>query len=251
VLGKLPSAFRATAPMWRARPRDAEAIRGRALEAADAFLQRHASASGLRRLALDQARDAVARVIAWSLADTDFDFALAEQGFGDAAAESWPAYTIAADGVRVLLRGKIDRVDVMPGAAEVRVVDYKSKSGAKKADKGLGKDALQVPLYAAVAAAALRAAGASGRYLPMQELEPGNAPSKDFLEKWRALFAIAPDGETRLHLTVAARIRDVRAGALAPRPSDETACDICNYDGACRRPRFIVNEEPEETDAPS
>jgi len=252
----LAAAFRATRTMWSARPRDAESIRARALEAADGFLQRHASASGLRRLALDQARDAVARVVAWSLADVDFDFALAEQGFGDGADGSWPAYPIEVDGVRARLRGKIDRVDVAAaGAKRVRVVDYKSKSGAKKADKALGKDALQVPLYAAVAAAALGAIDASGRYLPMQELDPTNAPGKDFLEAWRALFATLGDardeGATKLHLTIASSLRDIRAGALAPRAREEATCDVCSYDGACRRPRFVINEEPEETDAPS
>jgi hypothetical protein len=35
-------------------------------------------------------------------------------------------------------------------------------------------------------------------------------------------------------------VRELRGGALAPKPRDERACDSCAVSGGCRKPRFAI-----------
>src|SRR5262249_22819482 len=126
--------------------------------------------SPLRDVVLARARDDVRAVIAWSLADDTWDFVHAEQAFGDGD-DAWPPLRLDVSGAPLLVRGKIDRIDVEhdggpSGAA--RAIDYKSSkraadNAAREQEDGA---AFQVPLYALVAARALARARADGLYLP-------------------------------------------------------------------------------------
>jgi RecB family exonuclease len=248
----LARAFRATRPMWRQRPRDAEAIRTSAIEAADAFFQREATASGLRKLALDQARESVIKVLEWSLHDLDWNFEVAEQPFGDASEEGWPALRLDDGETTLVLKGNIDRIDVsdrLPRA--IRAVDYKTRPRkAKEAQKELGTFAFQVPFYARIARETLAAVRSEGLYLPMSELVPGYAPPVAFAAAWREKVETdSPHPPHQPAVVIAALdlLKRFRKGAIAPLPLEDRFCDHCEFDGGCRRPRFIVSEdEPED-----
>lgn len=249
----LAAAFRASAHLWSARPRDDGTIRAVALEAADRVLAREAAASRVRRVALEQMRDDVLRVLAWSLADGEWDFAFAEQAFGDGREGSWPALelgdgdddTAGTEGASLRLLGKIDRVDVAHEGSGVRVIDYK-RGGAtvKQAPRELARGAFQAPLYARAAAAAQGltpgVARVEGMYVPFAELSPSYAPPSAWAKAWRDAMADGDAGAVRLALAV---VRSVRSGLVAPMPPDDRVCARCAYDGACRRPRFIADED--------
>jgi ATP-dependent helicase/nuclease subunit B len=234
----LAAAFTATREMWSARPRDAEAIRVRAMEAADRCLGKDASKSALRRIALEQTREDVRRVLEWSLADEAWDFLVAEQAFGDAReAEGWPALSLG----ELSVRGKIDRVDRSHDGKDVRVVDYKRGARtAKESQRDVAKTAFQVPLYAHVTKRVLDARSSGGVYLPTLMLDPSYAAG--FAAAWDEAMGEGEGGVVPRTLGV---VEGIRRGVVAPLPPDERVCDRCPYDGACRRPRFVVTEDEE------
>ena len=244
----LARAFGATRALWRVRPRNDEAIRASAIEAADAFFQRETTASGLRKLALDQARESVVKVLAWSLHDLDWNFEVAEQTFGDASEDGWPPLRLSDGETALVLKGSVDRIDVsdrLPLA--IRAIDYKTRPRkAKEAQKELGTFAFQVPFYARVAAENLGAVRSEGLYLPMSELVPEYAPPAAFGAAWREKVQ---SGSPHPPVVIAALalLKRFRTGVIAPLPLEDRFCDHCEFDGGCRRPRFIVSEdEPED-----
>jgi ATP-dependent helicase/nuclease subunit B len=248
----LAAAFKATEAMWAVRPRDADAIRARALDAVDALVRADDAGSVLRRLALARLREGVLAVIDWSLADEAWDFALAEQRFGDPDAASWPALRID-DGVTALaLRGSIDRVDVGHHRAAVRAIDYKSSKAAVEAGmKNLGETVFQIALYARVAAAAKVARELDGLYVPTQKRDVAAMRTRDaFAALWAELHE--PDGgRARIEGRALAIVRGVREGALHPRPSDPRACDHCALSGGCRKPRFAITLADDDPPTPA
>ena len=252
VHGALAAAFNASKALWPARPRDAARIRALALDAADGFLEREAASSGLRRLALDEARREVGRVVEWSLADEEWDFVAAEQAFGDGKSGSWEAVRLAREESLLALKGSMDRVDVAHGKARVRVVDYKlSESAAERGAKGLGERYFQLPVYAEAAARNYQARESTGFYLPTRVKGPlplGPQKPEKYAEAWnRATTAeggLAPFAARAMMFVLA-----VRAGRLAPVPLSPHECDLCAFDGGCRKPRFaITGAHEDETD---
>lgn len=243
----LAAAFTATRSMWAQRPRDVEGIRLRALEAVDRCLAKDASKSALRRIALEQTREDARRVLEWSLADEVWDFDRAEKSFGDPrdeGEEAWPALALGAGEDVVRVRGTIDRVDRAHLAAEIRVVDYKrSARTAKESQRDVTKSAFQVPLYALVARRMAGARAATGLYLPTSMLDPSYAGGGGAASAaWDEAMG---DGPTGVVARTQGVVHAVRGGAIAPAPPDDRVCDLCDYDGACRRPRFVVSEEEE------
>jgi RecB family exonuclease len=179
---------------------------------------------------------------------------MAEQAFGNG--KPWPAFDVAsADGAdHVWLRGSIDRVDRAHGPAATRVIDYKrSKNTVRDASSQLGETALQVPIYAAVAARRLEAP-ATGLYLPMQprdlatETKPNTRAEDRVAELARRAPASAPSEIERRVLGVALA---ARAGLFAPLPARESECTHCGVSGGCRKPRFaMAPADEEEKDVP-
>jgi hypothetical protein len=228
----LAAAFRATAALWPARPRDANAIEERALAAAESVLARELVGSPLRDVVLARARDDVRAVLAFSLADIEWDFALAEQAFGEGG--PWAPLRLEAAGAPLLLRGKIDRVDLAHEAPFTRAIDYKSSRRAADAGtREMGTTAFQVPLYALVAARATGKASARGLYLPTPARDLEGGVREVDAERWAGLLARVPDAAAEI-------IGRIREGALAPVPHDERACIFCHVRGGCRKPRFAV-----------
>lgn len=245
----LAAAFVATRALWQDRPRDAIALRARARSAAEALLRRDASASGLRRIVLDQAIEDVMRVVEWSLEEEEWDFDRAEQRFGDGSVTAWPAVVLGQGDAVVHLRGSIDRVDVAPAGGRIRAIDYKlGESTAKNATAGLGRRTFQLPVYARAAANALETIGLEGLYLPTRSpsVRAGYRP-KGHVEAWtRALEE--EDGAPRFEGRAVVVVEEVRAGAIPPIPDDPRACELCAYDGGCRKPRFSVGASREDGD---
>ncbi len=251
VHAALAAAFRATADLWTARPRDAAAIEARALAAADALFAGELVGSSLRDIMVARARDSVRAVLAWSLTDDAWDFFAAEQPFGEAGPGAWPPFAIEAAGAIVKLRGKIDRVDAAHAAARARAIDYKgNKRKAADVARTLGSTSFQVPLYALVAARATERPGAAGLYLPTgaRDLSPDYAPKDAFTKKWADLMMRAGgDGTpTLVEQAALAVITKLRAGGLLPIPAEPAICRTCRARGGCRQPRFAVAPEEDE-----
>jgi RecB family exonuclease len=186
---------------------------------------------------LARARDDVRAVLDFSLADAEWDFALAEQPFGEGG--EWPPLRLEAAGAPLLLRGKIDRVDLAHDAARTRVIDYKSsRRAADVGTREMGTTAFQVPLYALVAARAQGGEGARGVYLPTpaRDLEAG--VREVTAERWSELLESAPAAAAQI-------VGAMREGSLAPVPRDEKACVFCHVRGGCRKPRFAVAPDDE------
>jgi ATP-dependent helicase/nuclease subunit B len=233
----LAAAFRATTELWTARPRDAARIESRAMAAAEEVLAREALGSPLREVVLARARDDVRAVVAFGLRDESWDFALAEQAFGEEG--GWPALRVEADGEALVLRGKIDRLDFGPSA--VRAIDYKaSKRTADASTRDLGATTYQTLVYGIVAARATGRARARGLYLPTPARELGDRSTvrEPDAERWAELLADAP----RRAIGV---VGGLRKGALAPIPEDKHACNRCHVRGGCRMPRFAVAPDDE------
>lgn len=250
----LHAAFDATMALWSERPRNRELIRERALEAALKSLRAHDVADrmspmrvALRGVVHRQVFEELTRILDFSLDDESFDAVHAEQPFGRPKKEgSWNALEMAHEGNVVFLQGEIDRVDLAhDDHRRVRAVDYKSSAAvAKDAHRKLGDTTLQVPFYARAAMMAMNAERAEGLYLPGRDIPSAMSSRPKFDAQWEKIGALE-----RSRDDLAARANEIvvplRRGNLLPRPhrDDFTVCDRCAYDGICRRPRFVVNED--------
>jgi hypothetical protein len=236
--GALAAAFRATHDLWTARPRDAETIREGVARAADAFLARSRAASSLRRAVLDAVKGDVSRVVEWSLADEEWDFACAEATFG--RAEEDGRVGVLHDGRTTLrLRGSIDRVDVAHGRARLRVIDYKrSQDSARRFTDVLGETGFQIAVYGRAASEALGLAVEDGLYLPTLRLPSVYRP-KGPVASWATAHEEL-EGIPRFERRALDIVARVRGGDVEPRPPDPEVCERCDFDGACRKPRFVI-----------
>jgi ATP-dependent helicase/DNAse subunit B len=237
----LAAAFTATKEAWQRRPRDRAFILERGLGAADASMAASAGHAPLRAVVRLRVRESVRAVLLHTLEDDAWDFAVAEQAFGQGG--PWPAFRVGAEHDAALwLRGSIDRIDRAHAGGGARVVDNKrSKSTVRSSSAGLGETALQVPVYAAVAARNLRLE-TSGAYLPIQprdlaiESRTRSAPE----ERVRELALGAAEGASAIERRALQIIGAARRGSFAPLPASDAECTRCEYSGGCRKPRFAM-----------
>jgi hypothetical protein len=68
---------------------------------------------------------------------------------------------------------------------------------------------------------------------------------KDFDAKWASLHA-GGGAVTPIEARALDVVRQVRLGAIAPRPADDSACARCDSSGGCRKPRFAIAREDDE-----
>ena len=249
----LAAAFVATRDEWPRRPRDAAAILAKGLSAADVALAESAGHAPLRAIVRLRVRESVRAVLVRAIDDADWDFALAEQAFGNG--KPWPPFQVTDGVTDVRLRGSIDRVDHAHGrSSAVRVIDYKrSKNTVRDASSLLGETALQVPIYALVAGRRLEAS-ATGAYVPMQprdlatETKPNTKAEERVAELARREASAVPAEIERRVLQIAV---DARAGRFAPVPAREAECTHCGVSGGCRKPRFAMAPSDELEDKES
>jgi hypothetical protein len=233
------AAFIATRELWPRHPRDADRILRDGIEASDRALDAAEGHAPLRAVVRLRVRESVRAILLRAIEDEAWSFAHAEQAFG--AGKPWPPFRV--DGIDLWLRGSIDRIDRAQGRA--RVVDYKrSKSTVRTAMASLGESALQVPIYAAVAARQLEVP-TTGSYLPMQLRDLATErPGRDKEDRVAMLSARKPGG-SEIERRVRALVTDVRAGQLAPLPARESECTHCGVSGGCRKPRFAMAPDEE------
>jgi hypothetical protein len=249
----LAAAFAATREAWARRPREAAEILERGLVAADEVLNASPGHAALRAVVRFRVRESVRAVLTRAIEDERWDFILAEQPFGSRskrAGESWPAFDVGGE---LWLRGSIDRVDRAHGTNDVRVLDYKrSKNTVREASSQLGVTALQVPIYAAVAARQL-GAPATGTYMPIQprDLATETKARVSVEERVTELARRPLGGLSEIEKRVLELVSAARAGRFAPVPARESECTHCGVSGGCRKPRFAMapgDEAGEEKD---
>jgi ATP-dependent helicase/nuclease subunit B len=172
----------------------------------------------------------------------------------DAAAMPQPLVIPSPHGP-VLVRGRVDRVDMLigsTGAEGLAVVDYKSgtKPGGLAGRIEAGQ-ALQLPLYLmavqAAFSASLGAAPAQGLYYYLRDLSVYAALDALGNDKKAARFAPIMEATRE---TVASIIDRVRSGHFPPVPAD--ACPAyCEFRSICRTARWRVERKvPRLTEDP-
>lgn len=251
----LAAAFTAVAAEWPRRPRSAERVIEKGMEAAATALAALDGASPMRAVVRLRVLDAVRAVMAEALADEEWDFLAAEQPFGmhsrASVREAWPAFELADGDDALRLRGTIDRVDRAHRGAGVRVTDYKrSLSTVRSAASGLGTSAIQVPLYAVVAERNL-GAPATGRYLPTQPRDLHVKPSSKAKARMEELIAHTPGSLSSIEARALELVRALRAGRFVPTPTDEAQCTFCSVSGGCRKPRFAMAPADDDEESSS
>jgi hypothetical protein len=155
-----------------------------------------------------------------------------EVGFG-APGDEHPPLRLADD---VALAGRIDRVDRGPGR-EALVYDYKGRRAVESA-RWVSDRRWQVALYLLAAREVLGLEPVGGLYQPLgaKDLRPRGLLREDAEVDLRAVASDRRDDagfEEVLDAVVAealAAARELRAGALEPRPQS------CAYEGGCSYP---------------
>jgi RecB family exonuclease len=134
---------------------------------------------------------------------------------------------------QVRLRGKVDRVDLFHDGT-FRIVDY--KTGGTPAVK----DTVQLQVYAAAVAQALRQEGYSGltpASASFVSLTKAPASSASLPGRGHSMEDRVRDGEGRLLRA----IDDIAAGRFPPKPAQASTCDRCSFASVCRKD--IVGED--------
>jgi RecB family exonuclease len=223
----------------------------RAKEAAERALGLRAPMAPLRREAvLSAVADAMALVERSLEGGDPLCFVAAEQSFGavppghDASGMPPPWDPLAIDGgddggAVVYVDGQIDRIDASPDRRRARVVDY--KTGRLPAPEDHGRNAFQLPLYAAVVARTLGCEEVEALYVAVKP--------RGIVEEWpRGHEERVALGARRDEIAQAARrvILRMWGGEVAPRPAKATLCTRCEARDVCRRPAVAPIEEAEE-----
>ncbi|HET6438764.1 MAG TPA: PD-(D/E)XK nuclease family protein [Anaeromyxobacter sp.] len=167
---------------------------------------------------------------------------LLEHAFGGGAAA--PALEVAAGGERVLLKGRIDRVDADPD--RLLVIDYKNSRGGDAHRRLLdpeafGVDSFQIPTYLIAASKELPGRALSATLWMLRRparLEPVSLPADD--------PRLAPCGAEGAPGSFAAavleRVSRMRAGRF---PIVSRSCRRCAYGAVCRF-EGLAERGPEE-----
>lgn len=236
IHGALEAAFEALRELGPEREPEEQLAAARA--AAEAALGAGASMAPLRRDAVEKAlADALQVVVRAIEAGDPVRFSLAERRFGAGEAAPWEALELAPEdgGASLFVDGIIDRIDRSTDGRIARVIDYKT---GKLPDKKEQQDALQLPLYAAVARRALGAEEVRAQYIAVRQrglVEESPAQPEAQIE----LAARAPEAAQRARRAV----RALWEGDVAPRPTKESMCGRCDARDVCRRPAVMPIDE--------
>jgi ATP-dependent helicase/nuclease subunit B len=192
------------------------------------------NATERRRLALDLGRYlAVAASSPGTFRPQRF-----ELSFGMGEDDEFAAVELDAG---LVLRGRIDRIDVDPGTREAIVVDYKTGSDTPPLARWLSESKLQQALYMRVAEQLLDVTAVGGLYQPLRkaDLRPRGAIVVGVDPQ-----APEPVGTDRVELDELRRVtgelvalagaiaREIDDGAIEPRPA------TCASRGGCMFPTF-------------
>jgi ATP-dependent helicase/nuclease subunit B len=183
-----------------------------------------------------------------------------EFGFGvkdeDREADS-PALELETDSGPILIRGKIDRIDVDPANQYALVIDYKSSAKYNREAMEMGT-ALQLPIYIMVAEKYLGLKPVGGQLYSLKDFKAAGFYHKENMEKFQKLAARSLNfSESEFRSVIehsAEQIREfvgaMRKAEIAVRPRSKDACDFCSYSAVCRiekwRVPLIVQEIKDE-----
>jgi ATP-dependent helicase/DNAse subunit B len=169
-----------------------------------------------------------------------------ELKFGEDTPDSLPALVIGPAEARVSVRGRIDRVDLLPGGKGLVVLDYKlgrRDSQSKKLAEGQAAvTQLQLPIYALAARAGLTGTGAviegasvDAAFVSLRDGMPTKLLSKTLKD---------PPMATVLAEQLPARLdqlaTQLHAGDFAIDPED---CAYCAYRTVCRVVALVEDED--------
>jgi RecB family exonuclease len=132
----------------------------------------------------------------------------------------------AGESRTIVLRGKVDRIDLLENGA-IRVIDYKSK---KTPDL---KQALQLPVYSLCARERLQ--GRRGRNWTIGEAAylsfEGEKAIVQLRQRDQSLDQLITAAEGRLLSTLDA----IESGTFPPRPAKKSLCTTCAFSAVCRK----------------
>ncbi len=185
-----------------------------------------------------------------ALKEQAFTPMLLEAGFGFEG--SAPPLAIEADGRKILIRGKIDRIDVAAAsqyssAPLVRLIDYKSGSSRIGREEAVEGRNLQLPLYAlAVQRAVMPGANVvQGTYLGVTSGEPVGSlnfrPDSSGDDSQGDILA-------QVEQHVARFVSSIEQGDFRVAPNGEKVCDKCDHKNICRISEMLHVQEEEDVD---
>lgn len=225
-------------------PDERRAYFAAARAAAERALELDRIVSPLRREAiLSAVRDALSVLVrAWDEGDP-LRFHAGEQLFGRGAPHPWGPLALdpeadEPDAPPVFVDGQIDRIDLSPDGVRVRVIDYKT---GRLPEGDAKRTALQLPMYAAVAARALGAAHIEAMFLRVTSRgEVVESPKRPAERLVKAEDLVERSREARR------AVRAMWEGRVAPRPAFLALCASCDARDLCRRPAVMPIEDAED-----
>ena len=177
-----------------------------------------------------------------------------EFDFGGAGSP-YPPFELADGGRKILIRGKIDRIDVDEKREAGLILDYKRRAVFKKPDLEFGT-ALQLPLYSMVMKEILKLKPAGAELYSIKDRQSNGFYHADYAALFPSVSGrrmILKQDEYQALLERSAQFirkfsRDMRDGNIAVRPRQ---CEsFCPYASVCRiekwRLPFIYKEIEEE-----
>jgi ATP-dependent helicase/DNAse subunit B len=191
--------------------------------------------SSRRRLAADIERYLVGLEDgSWDHVPAEFELAFGLPG------SAHPEVALACG--ELVLRGRIDRVDVDPAAGTAIVHDYKSSADVPAVGKWAERGAMALGLYMLVAAELLGVEVVGGLYQPLRgrDLRPRGALRSDLDPGIPGFAADRVDAEQLAAAQAGAleralrAARELRAGALEARPLTCSSHGVCRYPAICR-----------------
>ena len=166
------------------------------------------------------------------------------------------------DGSRILLAGKIDRVDTAAaGSGEIRVVDYKMGGDAGKyrallKKEQLGRTSFQMPIYLLAAARAMAAASNepvtrfSATYWLLRKLCVLDKDFAEGKEDFTGFFDTDPVlrgvlGDDNFANRVVAMVQAIKSGEFQITPNE---CQFCDFGCVCRHVEVRLRDDAGDGD---
>lgn len=151
-----------------------------------------------------------------------------EKGFGFKDGDSSPALVLRVDGQIVKMHGRVDRIDVSSDG-RVKVIDYKSSSGAISRKEALAGRNMQLPVYAMAVSDAIFAD---------RNVQIKNGTFLSFSSGDQIGTIDFQDGEndyiglTKEH--IGNYVSSIKKGNFSVRPTSPDSCKHCDHQQVCR-----------------
>lgn len=182
----------------------------------------------------------------WESREEGFIPRLFEVPFGP---ESKPVSLPAPGGAPIILRGRLDRIDVSPDERTIRVLDYKNSTASRYndlvRDENIGVLSFQIPLYAYAARDLVHglSAGAKGPsvvagYACLREpkIVVQDFGNPEFIHYFKPAH---PEGTRNLASEIMGIIEQIASGGFEPDPRD---CRYCSFSDICRYEERKIQE---------